>query len=449
MCTKPFLRTVFVLSCLLPAAARAGAIFLPGELAEGKFVANQEAKGPVYSIRYSTVTAAVADGVARVKIEEAMVGPEKAVDTVCLIPLPEGANGRNATCPGGHPLPRQKPLPAARFLEAADQRFYEAAARGLDNVKILALSGRPALIVPRFHLQGKVEITVEFQQKFRQQGGVCRLECPMPLAGFARPRGPALRQRDPCQPGAAAHDLCPTHTTTVDRNGLHKAVARVKANNYSGTDDLCLFWVADQDDLGLRVLACKPDVEEDGYFLLVGNPTGSPWRRRPRKRRDLRARHERLHAGREDRQARRPSSTPGTDQRGRPIQHRHFRHRVTGFCEARSPVRKPTLRRRGNSSTTWWPGRNEHRRRLTRALGGEKTNRRPIVIFLTDGTPTVGELIPENIIPLPSRRTRPGRESSSWGWATTSTPICSTSWPKRPAGAANISCRAKKSSQGG
>ena len=84
MCHKAFLQTVVVLSCLLPAAADAGAIFLPGTLAEGKFVANQDAKGPLYSIQYSAVTAAVDNRATRVKIEQTIVGPERAGDAVCL-----------------------------------------------------------------------------------------------------------------------------------------------------------------------------------------------------------------------------------------------------------------------------------------------------------------------------------------------------------------------------
>ena len=59
----------------------------------------------------------------------------------------------------------------------------------------------------------------------------------------------------------------------------------MKAEQWSGRDDFRLLWVADRDDLGLRVLAHRDEGDEDGYFLLVGNPTG---RGRTRSRRSTR-----------------------------------------------------------------------------------------------------------------------------------------------------------------
>lgn len=405
MCHKTFLPAVVVLSCFLPAAARAGAIFLPGKLAEGKFVANQEAKGLLYSIQYSAVTAAVDDGVARVKIEETIVGPEKAVDAVCLIPLPEGADGREAIVLAGAASGDHGPLPAARFLEPAEaQRIYEAAARGLDNVTILALSGRPALIVPEFHLQGKVEIAVEFRQKVRQQGGLCRLECPLPVAGFAR--GPVARLSASVtiaseEPLRAI--FCPTHTATVDRTGLRKAVARVKSDNYSGTDDLRLLWVADKDDLGLRVLACKPDAEEDGYFLLVGNPTGSA-RAAAAAEKDVTFVLDTSGSMRGEKieQARAAIDyCLGQIDAGDRFNIVTFGTEVAGFRDAPadcSPSNVAAAREFIDNVVA--KGETNISGALAKALGGEKSNRPRIVIFLTDGTPTAGELIPEKIVAL-------------------------------------------------
>lgn len=40
-------------------------------------------------------------------------------------------------------------------------------------------------------------------------------------------------------------------------------------------DDFRLFWVADKDDLGLRVLSYRGQGKEDGFFMLLGNPTGA------------------------------------------------------------------------------------------------------------------------------------------------------------------------------
>jgi len=405
MCHKAFLGTVVVLFCLFCGAAYAGAIFLPGKLAEGKFVADQEAKGPFYSIQYSAVTAAVEDGVARVKIEQTIIGPEKAVDAVCLIPLPEGADAREAVVLAGGPSGDHGPLPA-RFLEPAKaQEIYEAVARGLDSVTIMALSGRPALIVPEFRLQGKVEITVEFRQKVLQEGGLCRLECPMPVAGFAR--GPVARLSASVtiaseEPLRAI--FCPTHATTVDRTGLRKAVVRVKSDDYSGTDDLSLLWVADKDDLGLRLLAYKPDADEDGYFMLVGNPTGSAGAE-PAAEKDVTFVLDTSGSMRGEKieQARAAIDyCLGQINTGDRFNIVTFGTEVAGFRD--SPVacsQSNVAAAREFIDNVVAKGETNISGALTKALGGERTGRPRIVIFLTDGTPTAGELIPEKIVSQP------------------------------------------------
>lgn len=66
-----------------------------------------------------------------------------------------------------------------------------------------------------------------------------------------------------------------TAFVTVVRDGLTKAEVRAKCDQWAGNADLRLFWVADADALGLRVLASRPEQGEDGYFMLLGNPVGS------------------------------------------------------------------------------------------------------------------------------------------------------------------------------
>ena len=53
------------------------------------------------------------------------------------------------------------------------------------------------------------------------------------------------------------------------------ATATVKADRWTGLDDFRLYWAADTDALGLRVLAYRATDKEDGYFMLLGNPAGA------------------------------------------------------------------------------------------------------------------------------------------------------------------------------
>src|SRR2546426_3595250 len=78
---------------LLAAPLQAGPIFIAGQLDGDKFTPAKDSAAPWYCVRYSTTGVTVEDAAARVQVEEVIEGPEKAVQSVCIIPLPEGAEG--------------------------------------------------------------------------------------------------------------------------------------------------------------------------------------------------------------------------------------------------------------------------------------------------------------------------------------------------------------------
>jgi len=388
----------------LPTVGNAGPILLPGKLTGDKFVPDETAKPGQYTIRYSTIVATVDDGMAEVKIQETIVGPGQAVDTVCLIPLPEGARSEGATVASGAPGDSPAPLPGARFLAADEaQKVYEAMAQGLERVEILALTGRPALIVPEFPLDGKVEIAVQFKQPVDDVDGVQSLRCPTPATVWAD--GPAARltatvtvqDRRPLRAM-----FSPSHEATFQRDGLYKATARVKADNWSGEEDLRLCWVADKDDLGLRVLAYRDAEDDEGYFMLLGNPTGSAsddktiakdvvfvldtsGSMRGEKIEQARAAIEycleQLNAG-----DRFNIVTFGTEVRS--FRDALVKRSETELAAAQDFIEELVAQGRTNISGA-----------LEKAVTGESAAGRPhITIFLTDGTPTAGELVPEKIV---------------------------------------------------
>ncbi len=126
------------------------------------------------------------------------------------------------------------------------------------------------------NLKGKVKVTVNALLPINRADGISWLSCPMPAASWTR--GPverlaltvSLRTKEPLRT-----IFSPTHNATITRKGLSEATATVRAERWAGMDDFRLFWVADKDDLGLRVLSYRGQGKEDGFFMLLGNPTGA------------------------------------------------------------------------------------------------------------------------------------------------------------------------------
>jgi Ca-activated chloride channel homolog len=269
---------------LLAGPLQAGPIFFAGEMDGKKFVP-APGSAPWYAVRYSTAAVSVEDDAARVQVDEVLDGPEKETMAVGLIPLPDGSDGSDVKVtlgPSGEPA---TVLADAAYLPAAKaQEVYEAIAKGIGAGKLLAFSGRPAIFIPRLRLQGKQQMSVSFRTPVHSTQGVRWLTCPMPAASWAR--GPVerlaltvnLRTKDPLR-----SVFSPTHNATILRKGLHEATATVRADRWSGLDDFRLMWVADKDDLGLRVLAYRGPGKEDGFFMLLGNRRVPPPRRWSRR----------------------------------------------------------------------------------------------------------------------------------------------------------------------
>src|SRR5262249_31366614 len=134
---------------------------------------------------FSTSTVTVEKDAARVEVEEVIDGPEKATPAICLIPLPDGIDGASVRVTWGKAGSEPKLLGDATYLDAAKaQAVYEAIARG-GLTKILASTGRPAVLAPTVDLGGKGKMSVAFRMEVKSTQGVHTLTCPMPAASYS------------------------------------------------------------------------------------------------------------------------------------------------------------------------------------------------------------------------------------------------------------------------
>ncbi len=389
---------------LLPAPLQAGPIFVPGQLDGNKFTPAPGVPCHCCTIRFSTSTVTVAKDAATVEIEEVIDGPAQATPAVCLIPLPDGVDGASVRVTWGKDGAEPKILGDATFLDAARaQATYEAIARG-GLTKILAFTGRPAVLIPTLDLGGKGKIALTFRMGVKSTQGVHMLTCPMPAASYAA--APVERVTVTVHL-ANRHPLrsifSPTHTTTVIRKTPTEATATVKAERWTGLDDFRLYWAADDDALGLRVLAHRATDKEDGYFMLLGNPAGAAAQRAVLK--DVlfvmdtsgSMRGEKIEQARAaldyciqhlDRTDRFNIVTFGTDVKT-------FRTDLVGATPANIQGARAFVEDVVAHGQTNIAGA------LRQALTGKAAaGRERIMIFVTDGAPTVGERVPEKIVEL-------------------------------------------------
>ena len=408
-----------VLGGLLNQSSFAGVIFVPGKMVKGEFVPphtdkpaaapeqNRKAEPPAtfgYTIRYSRITADVRGDQAAIRSAESITGPKTKTETICVVPLPAGTKSAEAALLAGAHEKTLAKIQGVEFLPADKaQPFYEDLVKKTNQVAFAAFSGQPALVVPHFELEGRMEFVLELKGPLREYQGVKGLRVPLPATSFAQTAVDRLSLTATIESQKPVRALfSPTHQTNIDRKSLTKAVVEVRKENAASNDDFRLCWVEDEDDLGLRMLTYRMEGEEDGYFLLLGNPTG---------------RADGSDVVEKD--VTFVLDTSGS-MRGEKIE--QCRAAIDYCLSHLNPKDRFNIVTFGTKVTTFRDslvensqvntaaaqdfieeivahGRTNINEALVQSLKGEPQTGRPrITIFLTDGTPTEGERLPDKIL---------------------------------------------------
>ncbi len=404
-----------------PAVGTAGPVFFPGRLDGNAFTPAKNAAAACYSIRSSTIKAEITNGLATVRLLEEVTGPAESLETVCIIPLPADVSAGTAAVVRIGPDGKESPVEGVQFLPAAEaRRLYESVSAAIGRPQLLALGGRPALVAPSFALKDEVSLAVTFRLAAEGRDGLQSISLPTPVTHCARggvgrlTAEVTLSEKNPLRT-----IFSPSHDVKVTRDGLTRAVVRSKCEDWSGNEDLRLFWVADTDELGLRVLASRPDKGEDGFFMLFGNPTGSATAEKAAPREILfildtsgSMRGEKIEQARAAMEYCLERLNP--DDRFNIIT---FGTKVTPFQA--SPVAASAERvtaARAFMEEAVAEGGTNISGALAAALVGEATPGRPrLAIFLTDGAPTAGEMIPNKIIEAVKTQNRSGTQVFVFG----------------------------------
>ena len=389
------------------APALAGCVLFTGQWDGQTYRADGIAAGkPAYTIRYSTIDVRIDGSNAETTIvEDIWPSGGGRMFGVCLIPLPAGVVAESVKVTVGEASDGAPTHEVTAKVLTADkaQAVCRGLARGLNDAKVTALAGRPAAMVTGLELPERARVTVRFRQKLATCSGVQTYVCPMPATAWSADAVGRLSLKATVTSARPLRAMfSPTHAAVVKRDGLREATVTVKADEFRGADDFRLCFVADADDLGLRVLAHRPDPNDDGFFLLVGSPTGSAQPRKPVAKDVLfvldasgSMRGEKIEQARaaveycvgklsaDDRFNVVAFGTEVSAMAAQPV-----RADKQAIARARDFLENIVARGRTNISGA-----------LAKALAGEeKHGRMRIVIFLTDGTPTAGEVNAEKIV---------------------------------------------------
>lgn len=354
---------------------------------------------PAYlRVKNHNVTVTIENQVAHTKIDQTFVNDSDSVlEGTYIFPLPEDATiSEFAMYVDGVRL-------EAKVLDRDQAReIYEGIVRRQRDPALLEYIGRGAFQARIFPIQPHSEKRVEisYAQVLKAENGLVKYVYPLSTEKFSPlPLGSVAINVDLKSPQALKAIYSPSHNVSVARSSDFHAQIGYEDSNVKPDRDFVLYYSVSTDEIGATLLSYKPDATTDGFFLLLVTPP-------------LKVQQEKVVA----KDVILVLDSSGSMEGEKIVQARNAlkyvlnqlqpsdRFNVIAFSTSVVPY-APSLRAasdRGDAirwvDTISAGGSTDINRALLEAMADADKERPTIIIFLTDGLPTVGETDAQKIL---------------------------------------------------
>ncbi len=258
---------VFLALVIVPAApAQADGIVIPDPPPHIPIV-----EVPYLTIKYHRVTVTIEDQVATTHVDQVFVNEGRhEVEGTYLFPLPEGATiSEFAMWVDGEKLEGQ-------VLERDEaRRIYEDIVRRRRDPALLEYVGRDAFQASIYPIPpgGERRIELEYSQVLPMDNGLVEYVYPLNTEKFSpRPLeevvvNVTIRSNEPLK---AIYS--PSHEVDIVRRGDHNAVVGYEEYGVKPDRDFVLYYTVSPEDVGVNLLSYKPDGRSEGFFVLLAAP---------------------------------------------------------------------------------------------------------------------------------------------------------------------------------
>jgi Ca-activated chloride channel family protein len=246
----------------------------PLAFAQGMLIPTDTSMGPL-GIKYQRVSAEIVDGAAVTKVEQVFVNSSpRQLEAHYVFPLPRGAalqdfylyiNGKKTK---GEVLEKQKAT-----------EIYEGIVRRLQDPGLLEYVDSDAFRARVFPVpaNGEQKIELTFSQVLDFNAGLFQYHYPLGASTRGAPKltvkqdftfSASIKSKTPLR-----SIYSPTHKLGVSRKGENEAITGLELG--AGADiskDLELFYTVSDKSIGLTFMSHRPDPEQPGFFMALISP---------------------------------------------------------------------------------------------------------------------------------------------------------------------------------
>jgi Ca-activated chloride channel family protein len=338
--------------------------------------------------------------VAVTSIDQEFFNPnDQRLEGYYMFPVPKGAHIDKFSMEIGGKSVDAELLPADKA-----RRIYEDIVRKMRDPALLEYAGRDLFKVRVFPIEprSRKPIKISYTELLRSDAGTVTYLYPLSTEKFSSAPIKNLSMKielKSAEPLASIYS--PSHKVEIKRDGPNGAVIGYESKDEKPDTDFQLVYSSDIRDVGLRLITYKPDTD-DGYFLLLAAPTISNETKPAAKDVVFVVDTSGSMAGAKLQQAQKALrfcvENLNNDDRfeivrfsteAEPLFHElvpadsDHRKRANGFIDDFKPIGGTAIAEALQSALKVRP---------------DKSDRAFVVIFLTDGLPTVGTRNPDEIV---------------------------------------------------
>jgi Ca-activated chloride channel family protein len=221
-------------------------------------------------VNFTKADVRIQDQFATTTLEQEFYNPNpRQLEGTFLFPVPKGAHIQKFTMEvNGKPV-------EAELLSAEKARgIYEEIVRKFRDPALLEYAGRDLFKVRIFPIEphAKKRITLSYAQLLKSDSGLVDFVFPLNTEKFsAKPLKTVSLKVEVETKHPLKSIYSPTHKVEIKRHGANRATIGYEAADVKPDTDFQLFYAQETDELGVNLLTYKAP-GEDGYFVLLASP---------------------------------------------------------------------------------------------------------------------------------------------------------------------------------
>ena len=212
----------------------------------------------------------IRDQVASVEIEQEFYNPNpRRIEGSFLFPVPKGAQIKKFA------MEIEGKLVEAELLSADKARqIYEDIVRRMRDPALMEFAGRDLIRVRIFPMEphSRKRVTLSYTQLLRADSGLVEFIYPLNTDKFSSKPIPTVSLKIDVE---TKHPLktvySPSHRVEIKRHGSNRATLSYESKEVRADADFQLFFAQETGDVGINLLTYKSGAD-DGYFLMLASP---------------------------------------------------------------------------------------------------------------------------------------------------------------------------------